>query len=79
MSCSVIIGEVFSCCRWEHMQRSITGQGTGCLYQILPKVLREREMCGRGNGKIVRNDNDGRPQGNMALEIQKDWQLNELM
>ena len=35
-------------------------------------------MCGRGNGKIVRNDNDGRHQGNMTLEIQKDGQLHEL-
>lgn len=26
----------------------------------------------------MRNDNDGRHQGDMALEIQKDWQSNEL-
>lgn len=37
-----------------------------------------REKSGRGNGKIMRNDNDGRHQGDMALEIQKDWQSNEL-
>lgn len=37
-----------------------------------------RGKSGRGNGKIMRNDNDGRHQGDMALEIQKDWQSNEL-